>query len=45
MTPIDYYGTFGLQDTWDEVYERSAYPVDTNLKFRWLHPTTGRGLR
>jgi len=35
MTPLDYYGTFGLQGVWNEVYERSAYPVDTNLKFRW----------
>ena len=35
MTPLDYYSVLGLAGQWDEVYERSAHPTDTNLKFRW----------
>ena len=33
MTPIDYMSTFGLRgEQWNEVYERSAYRVERNIK-------------
>jgi len=32
MTPLDYSDTFGFQSVWSEVYERSAYLVERNIK-------------